>query len=246
LIADPRWPHFAASYQYYLRDPQLASVASVSFGETIPFLGRQESWGEWQVGLQAAVFALFDIDAESKDLINADYLIAPFLAYRSRPFSAIFRFFHQSSHLGDEFIIRNRVKDRVNLSYEAVDLRASVDLFEQTLRVYGGGGYLFDQEPSSLKPGFIQWGLELRPLRDKAIARWQKKAIYPIAAVDFQSREANNWHVDFSARAGIEVENVVASRGLQILLEYFRGFSPNGQFNRDEIDYIGIGAHFNF
>jgi hypothetical protein len=30
------------------------------------------------------------------------------------------------------------------------------------------------------------------------------------------------------------------------MLEYFRGHSPNGQFYREKIDYIGLGAHFNF
>jgi hypothetical protein len=238
LIADPRWPHFAASYEYYLRDPQLGSVAAVSFGETIPFIGQRLPYGAWQSGLQAAVFALFDLDAPSMDLVNADYLIAPFASYRYEPFSAIFRIFHQSSHLGDEFLLRNRVKNRVNLSYEAVDLRLSYELFDQTLRLYGGGGYIFDRDPSSLKPGFVQYGLELRP--------WRTKPVRPIAAVDLQNREENNWEVDFSARAGVEFENVIASRSLQILLEYFRGHSPNGQFYREKIDYIGLGAHFNF
>ncbi len=238
LIADPRWPHFAASYQYYLRDPQLGSVAAVSFGETIPFLGQRLPYGAWQTGLQAAVFALFDLEAPSMDLVNADYLIAPFAAYRAEPFSAILRVFHQSSHLGDEFILRNRVKNRVNLSYEAVDLRLSYELFDQALRVYGGGGYIFDHDPSSLKPGFVQSGLELRP--------WRTKPVRPVAGFDLQNREENGWDVDFSARVGVELENVIASRSLQILLEYFRGHSPNGQFYRDKIDYLGIGAHFNF
>jgi hypothetical protein len=42
------------------------------------------------------------------------------------------------------------VKNRVNLSYESVDARVSYDLFGDVLRVYGGGGVLFDQEPTRL------------------------------------------------------------------------------------------------
>jgi len=30
------------------------------------------------------------------------------------------------------------------------------------------------------------------------------------------------------------------------LLEYFRGHSPNGQFYREKIDYLGLGMHFHF
>ncbi len=32
LLADPRWPHFAASYRYYLNNRDLAHVSAVSFG----------------------------------------------------------------------------------------------------------------------------------------------------------------------------------------------------------------------
>src|SRR6185436_7731953 len=76
LIADPRWPHFAASYQQYLRDPTLKDVGAVSFGETFSLL-RERYWQSWwEVGVQAGVFAIFDLDAFSKDLINADYFVA--------------------------------------------------------------------------------------------------------------------------------------------------------------------------
>jgi hypothetical protein len=36
LLADPRWPHFSASYEYYPHDKNVRSVGAVSFGETIP------------------------------------------------------------------------------------------------------------------------------------------------------------------------------------------------------------------
>jgi hypothetical protein len=68
----------------------------------------------------------------------------------------------------------------------------------------------------------------------------------PIAAADVQNREENNWHTDFSLRVGLEFEGWLASRSLQIMLEYFRGHSPNGQFYKDKVNYIGLGAHFNF
>jgi hypothetical protein len=239
LLADPRWPHFAASYQYYIDDRQLGSVAAVSFGETLTLFREKLGAGWWETGLQAGVFAVFDVEAPSTDLVNADYMVAAFLGYRHDRFSAIARLFHQSSHLGDEFLLGNRVKNRVNLSYEAVDLRASYMIFDDVLRLYGGGGVLFDQEPSDLKSGFLQWGVEFR-------SPWRPAAFRPIAAADIQNREENNWHTDFSLRAGIEFESWLASRSLQIMLEYFRGHSPNGQFYREKIDYIGLGAHFNF
>jgi hypothetical protein len=49
-----------------------------------------------------------------------------------------------------------------------------------------------------------------------------------------------------SARAGIEIEGVLPTRRLQILLEYFSGHSPNGQFYKDKVQYFGLGTHFHF
>jgi hypothetical protein len=69
--------------------------------------------------------------------------------------------------------------------------------------------------------------------------------IRPVVAVDVQHREQNNWNTDFSARAGIQFENLpVFDRKAQLLFEYFNGHSPNGQFYREKIEYIGVGLHF--
>lgn len=240
LIADPRWPHFGASYQRYLDDKQLKDVAAVSFGETFTVYRDELPLGWWEVGIQAGVFSLFDLDAASKDLINADYFVAAVAGYRHDRFSALGRVFHQSSHLGDEFLLRNRVK-RVNLSYEGVDLKLSYDFFGDVLRAYGGGGYLFDRDPTRLKPGSLQWGLEFRSPWPGDAHRYR-----PIAAIDVQNREQNDWHSDISVRAGVEFKGVLVTRNLQLLLEYFGGYSPNGQFYQQKIDYIGLGAHVHF
>jgi hypothetical protein len=239
LIADPRWPHFSASYQRYVDDKQVRDVAAVSFGETFALYRDRLGAGWWELGVQAGVFALFDLNAPSTDLINADYFVAVPVSYRYQDFSALFRLFHQSSHLGDEFLLRSRV-NRVNLSYEGIDAKLSYELGD-VWRGYAGAGYLFHRDPASLKPWSVQYGLEFRSPWPSPEARWR-----PIAAADIQNREMNDWHADFSLRAGIQLDGILVTRNLQLLLEYFRGHSPNGQFYRQKIDYFGLGMHFHF
>lgn len=241
FIADPRWPHFAAAYHYYANEGEITHVGAVTFGEAFTLYRDRLGRGWWELGIQAGVFAVFDLDSESADLINADYLAGVVLGYRYDKFSALARLFHQSSHIGDEFLLGNRVRNRVNLSFESIDLRLSYELFDDALRVYGGGGYLFDQEPASLRPWSLQWGVEFRSPWPGPQSSWR-----PVAAVDMQNREENHWRVDVSARAGVQFEGVLASRNLQVLLEYFRGHSPNGQFYKQKLDYLGLGAHFHF
>ena len=240
LVADPRWPHFGAAWQYYLDNRQLTNAAAVSFGESFAFYRNRIGRTWWEIGLHAAVFSVFDIDSPSFDLINADYMVGLPLSFRYQDFSAMLRFFHQSSHLGDEFLLRTTQTNRVNLSYESVDLKLSYE-FGDPVRLYAGAGYLFHQTPSDLDALSVQYGLELRSPWPAREARWR-----PLAAVDVQHREENGWSADVSARAGIEIDGVLATRKIQILLEYFTGHSPNGQFYTDKVRYIGLGTHFHF
>jgi hypothetical protein len=239
LLADPRWPHFSAEYQHYLHNNRFGDVAAVSFGETIPFYRWALPFGgRVELGLQGSVFAIFDMDSDSRDLVNADYFVAAAGAYAVGPFQTLVRIFHQSSHLGDEFLIHDR-PERVNLSYEAVDLKLSYHFLNRALRVYAGGGYLFDQDPKSIDPWIVSGGVEVR-------SPWSfGPGITPVAAMNVQVRQEAHWNPELSVRAGVQFDNAkVLGRRLLVMLEYFHGNSPNGQFFRKEIEYFGIGAHF--
>ena len=242
LIADPRTPHISAAYHEYKNDSELESVSAVSLGMPVGiYEGNFFDAGRWQVGIEGSVFSIFDLDAPSADLVNADYWLGFPLSYRWNNFSSMLRLYHQSSHLGDEFLLRNR-GDRVNLSYEGIDLRLSYDLFEKVARVYGGGGYILRKEPDDLERLSAQAGVELR-------SPWAflGKHFRPVAALDVQTREESDWNLDWSARAGLQFENEkLRDRNLQLMVEYYRGSSPNGQFFERRIEYWGIGLHFYF
>jgi hypothetical protein len=241
LIADPRWAHFSAAYQYFIDDEEISSGGSVSFGETFGLLrGPAPFEGRWQIDFQAAVFGLFDLEAESLDLVNADYWVGIPLSYRRGDFSAMLRVYHQSSHLGDEFLLRNRI-DRVNLSYEATDLKLSYDI-GYGLRVYGGGGVLLHREPADLDRLSTQIGLEY--LAPYTIG---DGLLRPVAAIDWQNREESDWQSDVSLRAGVQFESPdEVSQRVQLMLEYFNGRNPNGQFYDRTLEYIGLGTHVYF
>ena len=238
LIADPRWPHFFASYQHFVDDDEVRNAGAVGFGETFGLLGGPAPFdGRWQVNFQAGVFGLFDLDADSMDLINADYFVGIPVSLRIDDFSAQARIFHISSHLGDEFLLRSRT-DRVNLSFESVDLKLSYDL-DLGYRIYGGAGYLINKEPSDLDPWSTQAGVEFR-----APFTFFRGLVRPIAAVDVQNRQESDWESDVSVRLGVQFESPQElSQTLQLLLEYYNGSNPNGQFYERSLEYFGFGIH---
>lgn len=242
LLADPRWPHFAAAYQYYIDDDLLDSVGSADLGETFALVRYSfDGGGSVELAIQGGVFAIFDLSAESKDLVNADYLGAIPLSYANGNFSLMARFLHQSSHLGDEFLLSHSIT-RVNLSYERFDLIGSYELSPE-VRIYGGPRYLFDQEPSNLKPWSIEYGAEY--VRDTALPL--SFELKPLVALDLQNNEQGDWTTNLSLRGGVEFGKPLGiGRNIQLLLEFYRGKSVNGQFYDQNVAYVGIGAHLYF
>ena len=236
LLADPRQPRFSMSYQHYHSQADEFAAASVALGE---YFGLAQGFfgeaGSSQIGIQAAVFALFNLDAPSSDLINADYWIGLPLSYRRGPWSYLIRLYHQSSHLGDEFILGNPGINRVNLSYE--DLEGLVSYEWERWRVYGGGGYLVHSEPDLAPKQFHARAEFLEP---DAVGRFNF-----IAAVDVRASEELDWSSSRSFQAGFEFKSS-SPRRVRLMLEYFQGHSPNGQFYRESLRYTGLGLYFGF
>src|SRR5258708_32628455 len=187
LIADPRTPHFGASFVHLNNAAELESGAAASFGETVPLLETDASLagGRLQIGILASVFALFDTGSQSEDLIDTDYSIGVPVSWRKGRWSAQARYLHQSSHLGDELLLRPSHPQRVNLSFEQADLTASYDLSD-ALRLYGGGGAILRSEPHR-EHLLAQLGGEYG-------AGWRFFCDYlrPVAGLDLQARQSQH------------------------------------------------------
>lgn len=248
LLADPRWPSFSAAYARYIgkaqnnqRGETNRDAGNVSFGDSLSlFQWAPTPSSTVEIGVQAALFADFDLDQNRVDLINADYFVGPVAAYRDGDFSALLRIFHQSSHLGDNYLLNNPGVNRFELSYEEPDILFSYYFFKKSLRIYGGGGYLIDVDPSTLKPGVVEYGAEWFGPR-----LFNDSSIIPVAAVDFQNRQENDWSGDISARVGVQIQNhSTLGRRVDLMLEYYNGHSPNGQFFLQKIESFGVGLHF--
>ncbi len=248
LVADPK---AMRSFLSYVRESESAdsieSVGSVGISDAFGLArwGATERSDGVQLNVEGAIFAQFDLGSSSYDLINADYLVGFPLTMRRGPVSARLRIFHQSSHLGDEILLRLNQLQRENISFEAVDFILSVDA--RALRLYGGGEYIFNRNPQDLEHYVAQGGAELRP-RPPLISFGRIGFLRFLAAVDLKSSQEQDWDPSVSVRAGFEIDRPfsgeVPARSWSILFESYRGPSPYGQFFRQKIQYIGVGAHF--
>ena len=250
LLADPKGQRSFVSYLIETNDDEKnAQVGSVGISDVFGLLrvGGSRPGDGFQISIAGSVFAQFDLDVSSYDLINADYIIGIPITIRRGAFSTRLRLFHQSSHLGDEFLLRENNPDfeRENISYEAADMIISLD--GGPLRVYGGGEYLLRREPTDLDRYVAHGGIELRPAR--RILRFGSVAgVRFVAAGDLKASEQQDWKPAISVRTGFEFDRPRDSdppgRRWGLLFEAYDGPSPYGQFFRRDVRYFGAGIHF--
>ena len=237
LIADPKQPQFFVSFDRMTSQGSRYTMASVGFGETFGlyrFRGEGEGNG-LQFSVEGALFAQFNMSTPSYNLTNADYTIGLPVTFRHGGNSIRFRVYHQSSHLGDELLLGANPPDRVNLSFEALELLYSGEW--RGWRIYAGGEYLVHKEPSDLKPLSAHWGLEYRGSQPLL---WKGR---PLAGVDMKCLEEHDWAVDTSVKAGLEFGRPgPGQRRLRVMAEWYRGFDPRGQFYVNEVEYFGLGV----
>ena len=246
VLADPKE---ARSFVSLLRGTFRSLDDPEGEGTTIASVGLGDSFGlvRWggpspgegvQIDAVGSIFAQFDLDAPSNDLINADYVIGLPLTLRRGGFSTRVRLYHQSSHLGDEYLLRSDDIERENLSFESVELLVSQEV--GPLRVYAGGERIFRREPEALARKLFHGGIELRTGR--------RGPVQLVSGVDVKTTERFDWSPAISGRAGVVVVRSGPgghpARLVALLLEIYDGPSPYGQFFQDDISYIGVGLHF--
>jgi hypothetical protein len=250
LFADPKQPQFFATYQAtQVRQTNTSvNIGSVGFGENFGFYSWRRGCNGWQVGILAGVFAQFNLDAPSSDLLNTDFVVGIPVSWRSGLLSLRARLYHQSSHLGDELLLGNPGLNRVNLSFEEAEALLSLDAPGGWGRVYAGGGYLLHRTPD-LERGKVQWGVEFRgPTMHSLLFGETLGAlrITPVLGADFKAFEELAWNVNTNAVAGIEWSRATGTRRFRLLFNYYHGYNPYGQFFNQKIEAFGIGLYLAF
>ncbi len=242
IMADPKEPQFSTAAHLVDSTGRLGHffAAVVSYGEHFGLRRWQDAnGGQWQVSIVGALFAQFNLDAASKDLINADYAIGVSGTHRRGPLSYRLRLLHQSTHLGDELLLSGQAPERINFSLEATDFLAAYTW--RDFRIYGGGSYLLDVEPDALDRIGLQFGGEFLGSK-KRILRG-----HLIGGVDLSAFEGDEWRINTAIKAGLEFGKPGSgNRRIRLMLEAFEGHAPFGQFYDVNIKSFGIGVYLLF
>lgn len=239
LVADPLETRTFLSVIGVDFEQTQTTAASVGIGANLGFYrwpGERPGEG-WQLGMFAHFASQFDLEGESYPLVNTDFRVGFALSFRRGEFSGRAKLLHQSSHLGDEFLLQGNAPQREDLSVELIDV---VFAWQRAgWRPYIGASYLYHTDPGTLNKWGIQAGVDY--LGSTAVLFGGRLT----GGLDARSHDENNWRLGLSAKLGLAYGRPDPDRrGVTVLLEAYDGPAPFGQFYRDVISYYGVSLQF--
>lgn len=236
IMADPREIQLSAAY--YRSNGMDASDVALGHGWGLArWYGKNDVWA-WQWSIEAMAYSRFRLTGAVNEFQTVDFFANLPLEARRGALSGKFMIFHQSSHLGDDYIRRT---NDLGFRYSIDGLKAVGSIEPRDfLRLYGGGTFLLHSVPSP-KRGALQAGLELTSKDLGWLANYPTRAYF---AQDIQPRENVRWNVNSRSVLGLRLGFKNETRFMRVHVGYFTGHSPYGQFFTQREHYADLGISF--
>jgi uncharacterized protein DUF1207 len=238
LIADPRHTQLSASY-YRLGGQNTSDIAlGGSWGLTRWRTGLLHDW-LWEWDIEGMAYSRFQIGGGVNKFETVDFFANIPVTVRRGDVSFKGTLFHESSHLGDDYI-RDTGNEGFRYSNEGVRLQAALEP-GRYVRLYDGVTYLLHDIPVN-GPWAGQVGFEFFSDDMGWSRRFRTRLFF---AQDFQSHQYVQWNVNSHTVAGLKLDlRGPLARAMRIQLGYFDGHSPFGQFYTQREHYTDFSLAF--
>lgn len=257
LLSDEPWswqilPN-GLMYRSYLagnKEPRLASqwvnIRSLGWRWDLTAGGRvgllrygtdNESWPQgWQLDAEGAAFPRLDLE-HLRDLDTVDFRAGFPLTSRQGPWEFKFGYYHLSSHLGDEFVIRNPDFPRINYVRESLVSGLAVYL-NPSMRLYTEAGWAFYIDGGA-KPWEFQFGIDVSsPDPTGGLGS-------PFFAINAHLRQENDFGGNMNVQTGWQWRGR-SGHLFRIGVQYFNGMSDQYQFFDKFEEQIGMGIWYDY
>ena len=189
----------------------------------------------WQLDVEGAAFTRLDPE-ENMDMEATDYKFGVPLTYGYGCYQMKFAYSHLSSHLGDEFAIRNGLGGRVNYSRDALVWGHSI-YANENLRFYFELGYALFCDVN--EPWDTQFGVEYSPICNGRFGA-------PFAAFNTHLREEVNFGGNFVMQLGWQWTSPETAHRIRIGLQYYNGNEEQFEFYSVSEQKVGLGLWYDF
>lgn len=185
-----------------------------------------------QLDVEGAAITRLDFENEL-DVSATDYRAGVPLTYARGRWATKLAFYHLSSHLGDEFVLKNPGYPRINYSRNAFVL-GEAWWWSDNVRLYGELDYAFMTDGGS-KPWGTQMGVEYTPAGPTGL-----KPV-PFWAIHGNLREEVHWGGNLCFQTGWLWRGQASGRLFRVGFDYYNGKSRQlSLFNTFE-QQVGLG-----
>jgi len=191
----------------------------------------------FQFDIEGAGLARVDPEEES-DLEAADFRLGFVATWRDGPYRVKTGYYHISSHVGDEYLIKNPTYVRHNYVRDAVLIALMYDVTPD-LAVYGELAWALNANGGA-DPGELQFGIEYSPKREV----WLKGA--PFAAINGHLREEYGFGGSVNIIAGWQWIGVESNHSFRAGFQHYNGPSIQYSFIDRHEALTGFGIWFDF
>jgi hypothetical protein len=190
----------------------------------------------WQLDVEGAAFPRLDLEHE-EDLVDCDYRGGLLSTTRQGPLETKFGYYHLSSHIGDEYLLRYPTFPRINYVRDSLIAGAAVYL-NPSLRLYGEVGWCF-REDGGAKPWEFQFGADFSSPEPTGVSG------APFFAINAHLRQENNFGGNLSVQTGWQWRGRDGHLA-RVGMHYFNGMSDHYQFYNMFEEYIGFGLWYDY
>ncbi len=201
--------------------------------------GNSDSnWPEgWQLDIEGAAFPRLDPE-EEYDVVSADFRFGIPLTYGEGPYQTKFAYYHLSSHLGDEFLIKNPLFPRINYVRDSFVWGHSY-YWTNDLRLYGELEYSFNTDGGA-EPLACQFGVDYSPAYPTGLRG------APFAAWNAYLREEFDFGGHFVAQVGWQWRGGCTNKLFRMGFHYLNGKSPQWEFFNQFEEQLGFGLWYDY
>jgi hypothetical protein len=238
-LASPRVAGFAGRLlSESVGDDQFGaeSEADVTIGEDFPVVALRRGPQPITLGFGVQASGRFSLDDSKSALISNDWQVGFNVFADLAPWEIDLQLYHESSHLGDEYMKRFNAS---RLVWTREVLALWVGYYMGKFRLMGGAGNALVDE-LDLSPWLARVGLDFR---GGAFTILGMRA-HPIAGVFTEGASETDWRVSTSLKAGIAFPGERMGRELRLSLIGHDGLSTQRQFYRSSSRYIGMEIEF--
>ncbi len=196
---------------------------------------KRPSGIQWD--LEGATITRLDI-LHAEDVESLDYRFGTEITAADGPWAIKFGYFHISSHVGDEYLVRNPTFDRINYVTESWIIGGSHSPSD-SIRLYGEFANAFRASGGAKRYQF-QTGAEYTP-----VARSPRVGA-PFAAVNLNFREAVDYDVSTTVQIGWSFQGPESGRRLRFGAQYADGPTSQYSFFERRESYLGLGVWFDY